>query len=60
MPDFSIVVGGRLPARMQNGTPFPGSGLGIKIVGDVTCEGVEVMRKAGEAGNYDEVYFVLP
>ncbi|VUC35569.1 unnamed protein product [Clonostachys rosea] len=43
--------------------PFPGPGLGIRIVGDVTRERVEIVRKADhiymsmirEAGIYDEV-----
>ena len=43
--------------------PFPGPGLGIRIVGEVTRERVEIVRKADhifismirEAGIYDEV-----
>lgn len=43
--------------------PFPGPGLGIRIIGEVTPERVEIVRKADhifismirEAGIYDEV-----
>lgn len=43
--------------------PFPGPGLGIRIIGEVTRERVEIVRKADhifismirEAGIYDEV-----
>jgi GMP synthase (glutamine-hydrolysing) len=43
--------------------PFPGPGLGIRIIGEVTRERVEIVRQADhifismirEAGIYDEV-----
>lgn len=48
--------------------PFPGPGLGVRIIGEITPERVEIVRKAdfvfismiAEAGLYDEVRLNTP
>lgn len=48
--------------------PFPGPGLGVRIIGEITPERVEIVRKADfifismikEAGIYDEVCATTP
>jgi GMP synthase (glutamine-hydrolysing) len=60
-----------LPENMINRQPFPGPGLAIRIIGDVTSERLEVLRAADtivleevrKAGLYDELwqsFAVLP
>lgn len=47
--------------------PFPGPGIAIRIIGDVTPERVEIVKKADnifismikEAGIYNEVSLIL-
>ncbi len=53
-----------LPEEMVGRHPFPGPGLAIRILGDVTREKLETLRKADaiyleeirEAGLYDEIW----
>jgi GMP synthase (glutamine-hydrolysing) len=53
-----------LPAEIVNRHPFPGPGLAIRIVGEVTAEKVAtlqeadaiVMEEIGKAGLYDELW----
>ena len=53
-----------LPEEMVGRHPFPGPGLAIRILSDVTAEKLEVLRKADaiylegirEAGLYDEIW----
>ena len=60
-----------MPERMVWRQPFPGPGLAIRIIGDVTAERLEILREAdrscrrrsGEAGLYRELwqsFCVLP
>ena len=56
-----------LPARALGRHPFPGPGLGIRILGEVTPERLEPLREADaimveeirEAGLYDEIWQAL-
>ena len=53
-----------LPATILGRHPFPGPGLAIRVLGEVTKERVEVARKAGaifigalrDEGHYDQVW----
>jgi GMP synthase (glutamine-hydrolysing) len=53
-----------LPEEMIGRHPFPGPGLGIRILGDVTAEKLDVLRRADaiyleeirQAGLYDEIW----
>ena len=53
-----------LPEEMIGRHPFPGPGLGIRVLSDVTAEKLDVLRKADaiyleeirEAGLYDEIW----
>jgi GMP synthase (glutamine-hydrolysing) len=53
-----------LPADMVDRHPFPGPGLAVRILGDITSERLEVLRKADhifiealrEEGFYDKVW----
>ena len=53
-----------LPEEMIGRHPFPGPGLGIRVLGDVSQEKLDVLRKADaiyleeirEAGLYDEIW----
>ncbi|HET8829245.1 MAG TPA: glutamine-hydrolyzing GMP synthase [Pelobium sp.] len=53
-----------LPADILNRHPFPGPGLGIRILGDVTAEKVQILQDADyiyiknlkESGWYDKVW----
>ena len=53
-----------LPEEMIGRHPFPGPGLGIRVLGDVTAEKLDVLRKADaiyleeirEAGLYNEIW----
>ena len=54
----------RLPKKFINRHPFPGPGLGIRILGEVTADRVKVLQKADdiyieeikEAGLYDKIW----
>jgi len=35
-----------LPAKLVNRQPFPGPGLAVRIIGDITAERLEVLRRA--------------
>ena len=56
-----------MPARALGRHPFPGPGLGIRILGEVTPERLEPLREADaimveeirEAGLYDEIWQAL-
>ena len=53
-----------LPEEMIGRHPFPGPGLGIRVLGDVTAEKLDVLRKADaiyldeirQAGLYNEIW----
>jgi GMP synthase (glutamine-hydrolysing) len=53
-----------LPEEMVGRHPFPGPGLGIRVLGDVTREKLDLLRRADsiyldeirEAGLYDEIW----
>ena len=53
-----------LPDRLLNRHPFPGPGLGIRILGDITAEKVRILQEVDaiyidglrEAGLYDKVW----
>lgn len=53
-----------IPDALLNRHPFPGPGLGIRILGEVTAEAIEKLRKADriyleeihQAGLYDEIW----
>ncbi|HRI62475.1 MAG TPA: GMP synthase (glutamine-hydrolyzing), partial [Saprospiraceae bacterium] len=53
-----------IPASILNRHPFPGPGLGIRILGDITPEKVQILQDADaiytsklrERGLYDEVW----
>ncbi len=53
-----------LPEEMVNRHPFPGPGLAIRIIGDITEERLRVLREADDiaikelhtSGNYDKVW----
>lgn len=53
-----------LPANILNRHPFPGPGLGIRILGDVTAEKVRILQEVDhifiqglkDAGLYDDVW----
>ena len=53
-----------MPDEIINRHPFPGPGLGIRVLGDVTREKLEILRKADtiaikeikRAGIYDEIW----
>jgi GMP synthase (glutamine-hydrolysing) len=54
----------KMPARLINRHPFPGPGLGIRILGDITAEKVRILQEADfiyislmrEYGLYDNVW----
>lgn len=56
-----------LPPSLVNNHPFPGPGLGIRVIGEVTPEKVEIARKAGfiveeevkKAGFYEKVWMAF-
>lgn len=56
-----------IPEELVMRHPFPGPGIAIRIIGDVTPERVEIVQKADnifismikEAGIYDEVSPIL-
>jgi GMP synthase (glutamine-hydrolysing) len=56
-----------IPANILNRHPFPGPGLGIRIIGDVTAEKVSILQEVDhifisalkERGHYDEVWQAL-
>jgi GMP synthase (glutamine-hydrolysing) len=53
-----------LPEEMVGRHPFPGPGLAIRIIGEVTAEGLDILRRADHiyieeiraAGLYDEIW----
>jgi GMP synthase (glutamine-hydrolysing) len=53
-----------LPEEMVNRHPFPGPGLAIRIIGEVTPKGLDILRKADDiyiseirsAGLYDDIW----
>ena len=53
-----------IPAALINRHPFPGPGLGIRVIGEVTEEKLNVLREADdifiralrEAGLYDQIW----
>ena len=54
----------RLPKKFINRHPFPGPGLGIRILGEVTADRVKILQEADniyieeikEAGLYDKIW----
>jgi GMP synthase (glutamine-hydrolysing) len=52
------------PNRWSGGTPFPGPGLGVRILGEVTRERCDILRQADaiyiqalrDAGLYSEIW----
>lgn len=56
-----------IPTNILNRHPFPGPGLGIRIIGDVTAEKVRILQEVDhifisalkERGHYDEVWQAL-
>jgi len=57
----------KIPDNILNRHPFPGPGLGIRIIGDVTAEKVRILQEVDyifinglkERGHYDEVWQAL-
>ncbi|NTV28589.1 MAG: glutamine-hydrolyzing GMP synthase [Candidatus Omnitrophica bacterium] len=53
-----------MPEQVLKRQPFPGPGLGIRVIGDITAERLEIIREADErvleemkkAGMYNEVW----
>jgi GMP synthase (glutamine-hydrolysing) len=53
-----------MPDEIINRHPFPGPGLGIRVIGDITKEKLDILRKADtialeeikKAGIYDEIW----
>lgn len=62
---ISIQLG--LPPRMVNRHPFPGPGLAIRIIGEVTAERLDILKEADSivmeeitnAGLYNQVWQIL-
>ena len=54
----------KIPNEFINRHPFPGPGLGIRVLGEITKKNIEILRKADEIfinkikekGLYDKIW----